>query len=202
MPTDILGQPWQIQAALAFGYLAYVASYTGIRVHHGTVHIAFITIVFSFLATLTFFFLGARSVAWQLLGAFVACGSAAVVWRACGRDLFSGFMHGTDLSWSNDDPSALFTLTGRTRHKITQVAVLLDDGTWLRCDDVNKFKDAAYWPCLIGPAGDVALYLTHEESPGSPAKEMKTVVNDHYGDRLTYVPANRVKRLTVRFTRN
>ena len=80
--------------------------------------------------------------------------------------------------------------------------MLLDDGTWLRCDDTSKFNDAPYAPCLIGPSGDVALYLTHEEPPGGPAKEMTTVIDAHYGDRLTYVPANRVRRLTVRHMRS
>jgi hypothetical protein len=167
MPTDILTLSWKVQAALACGYLAYMISYIGIRAHHRTVDITFITLVFSLVATLAIFLLEARGAVWSVTGAVILCVAAGVFWRALGRDWYWTAVRALDLSWSNDDPSALTTLSGRTRHKITQIAVLLDDGTWLRCDDVNKFEGAAHWPCLIGPTGDVALYLTHEEPPGA-----------------------------------
>jgi hypothetical protein len=198
MSTDILNQPWQIQAALACGYLAYMVSYTGIRVHHRAIEIAFISLVFSLGATLAIFLLSSRGPVWSVIGALVVCVSAGIAWRALGRDWYRQLMRVTDLSWSDDDPSALATIVGNSQHPVTQVAVLLDDGTWLRCDDTRRFDDAPYAPCLIGPNGDVALYLTHEEADGCAPKEMTTVIDPNYGTRLTYIPATRIRRLTVR----
>jgi hypothetical protein len=78
----------------------------------------------------------------------------------------------------------------------------MDDGTWLRCDDVRKFSDAPFAPCVIGPSGDVALYLSHEDSPDGKSKEITSARNREYGDRITYVPASRVKRITLRYKSN
>jgi len=102
------------------------------------------------------------------------------------------------VSWSDDDPSALATLSGNARFPVSQIAVELDNGTWLRCDDASRFANAPFGPFVIGPTGDVALYLTHLEKPGEPDVEVHNVRDGHWGDRITYVPAPRVRRITLR----
>lgn len=89
-----------------------------------------------------------------------------------------------------------------SKYRVYQVAVLKDDGTWLRCDDTTKFQGAPFAPCLLGPTGDVALYLTHTEPPNADVSELKTVRDAHYGDRITDVPANRIKMLTLRHVKS
>jgi hypothetical protein len=201
MSADILSLSWQIQAALASGYAAYMISYTGIRTHHRAVEITFITLVFSLIATLAILFIGADSPPIAIACAFITSIFAGLLWRGWGRDLYWKAMRKLDFTWSNDDPSALATLAGNARYPVTQIAVLLDDGTWLRCDDATKFNDAPYGPCLVGPTGDVALYLTHEEPRDAPAKEMQTVRDKHYGDQVTYIPSSRIKLINIRHLR-
>jgi hypothetical protein len=60
------------------------------------------------------------------------------------------------------------------------------------------FRNSPYGPCVLGANGDVALYLTHIDEPGKRSKELKTVQDGTYGDRMTYVPAARVRQITMR----
>jgi hypothetical protein len=103
-----------------------------------------------------------------------------------------------NITWSDDDPSALATLTGNAKFGVTQIAVRLDDDTWLRCDDLRQFEHAPFAPYVLGPSGDVALYLTHEETPDGKLKPQSTVCDPDYGDRITYVPASRIKQIVIR----
>jgi hypothetical protein len=198
MTPDLLTLPWQQQIVLAAGCASYMTAYMGARGHHRAIEMMFITLTFSLIST----FALAITPSWPPVASGLAAVAApliiALAWRKWGSHWFVEFMRHGDFTWSNDDPSALATLTANAKHPVTQIAVLLDDGTWLRCDDTAKFNDAPYAPCLLGPSGDVALYLTHEEPPGGDAKELKTVRNADYGDRLTYVPASRIRCITIR----
>jgi len=202
MNAELLKLSWQIQVALASGYSAYMLAYVGLRQSHRQIDTLFIALVFSLIASGTINLAGL----WRwtenpiVAGtiAFVLTTASAILWRKWGRKLLNKFLREINMSWSDDDPSALVTITSDSKHPISQVAVLLDDGTWLRCDSTSKFEGAPFFPCLIGPSGDIALYLTHEESAGQPAKELSSVRDAHYGDRLTYIPAQRIRQITLR----
>lgn len=202
MNIDVLNLPFAIQLSLASGYAAYIAAFTGLRERHHTIDTAFATLVFGVLAT------GILTALAPLLGrsgsailAFLGTVIAGLVWRKFGRTAWRLGLRKLDVSWSDDDPSALATLMSDTSYNLTQVAVLLDDGTWLRCDNTAQFHDAPHAPCVIGSGGDIALYLTHEERLGKEAEELKSVRDDEWGDRITYVPANRVTQITFRMTK-
>jgi hypothetical protein len=195
---DFLNLSWTVQVALASGYLAYAIAYAGLKNRHSTLDTAFITLAFSLVATTILYVL---SLAGQIIssGAAVSASLAAgVAWRKWGRDTYRWAAREFDLSWANDDASALDSLTGNTTNYLTQIAVQLDDGTWLRCDDTMKFSDAPHGPALIGPNGDIALYLTHEDAADGTSKEMKFTRDAYYGDLVTYVPASRIKLITLR----
>jgi len=200
MQTELLNLPWQIQVALAAGYSGYMLAYVGLRHTHRQIDTIFISVVFSLIAS------GAISLAarWSIeslysaASAFAVTCIVAVTWRRWGRKLLTKALRGINLSWGNDDPSALVTLSLNSEYPISQIAVLLDDGTWLRCDNTAIFNDAPFAPFLLGPNGDVALYLTHEEKIGEEAKELKSVRDSHYGDRITYVPASQIRQINFR----
>jgi hypothetical protein len=201
MTNELLNLPWQIQVALASGYGAYLMSYTGIRSHHRAIDTTFITLVFGLIAT-AILGLGTVFEAGGIASGITAFAVTVLVglwWRKWGRSALRWVLRRLDVSWSDDDPSALASISANTNCYLSQIAVLTEDGTWLRCDDTTKFKDAPFGPCLIGPNGDVALYLTHEEPPGKRARKLKTVRDSYYGDRLTYVPAPRIKRVALRY---
>ena len=198
-PAALLSLSWQIQVALAGGYAAYILAYTGIRDHHRTLDTTFGTLVFSVVASAAFsltspyllpLFAGAAAI--------VAAGSAGLAWRRWGRNLLRGVLRGPDVSWSDDDPSAWASLTSDTRNYVSQISVLTDDGDWLRCADTQPFADAPFGPCRLGPTGDVLLYLTDRVSPDGDIKPQIGVRDAHYGDLITYVPAARIRRVTVR----
>ena len=198
MIPDLQNLPWQIQASLASGYVAYVIAYAGSRARLQTIDTAFITLAFGLVATAALFLLADHPPAIRVPVAFVAACIAGGIWRKWGRQLVRFTLRVMDVSWSDDEPSALSTLSNNTRHRVTQVAVMLDDGRWLQCVDAAKFANAPNGPFLIGPNGDVALYLTHEDGPNGESKEQPSVRDEEYGDRITYVPASRIRCINIR----
>jgi hypothetical protein len=202
MNPELLSLPWAVQVALASGYAAYILAYTGLREHHRALDTTFTALVFSLVATAVIAIMR-DSFAPIVTGASAFAASVAVglVWRKWGRPALRWSIRKPDLSWSDDAPSALASLTSNNQYLVSQVAVLLDDGTWPRCDETGRFNDAPFGPCLFGPQGDVALYLTHEEPAGSSEKVLSTVRDAYWGDRITYVPAGRIRQITIRHQR-
>lgn len=199
MSADALQLPWNIQVALASGYAAYILCFAGIRAHHKAVDTTFSTLAFGLVATAVLFVLSPfKQPVWAGGAAFLATIIAGILWRKLGRGVLRAALRSGDVTWSNDDPSALATVSADSRHRVSQVAVLVDDGTWLRCDSTAKFEGAPFYPYVLGPSGDIALYLTHEDKPNGDSAELRSVRDAVHGDRVTYVPASRIKRITIR----
>lgn len=201
MNAELHNLPWHIQVTLASGYAGYLMAYVGLRESHKTIDTAFIVLAFGLVATATLWLLSAYPPLASGAAAFVSTCAAAFAWRKWGISILHWFYRKANLSWGNDDPTALATLTRSTRFYVTQIGVLLDDGTWLTCEDASKFADAPFGPCVIGPTGDIGLYLTAEEKPDGTSRQLSTVRNDHYGDRITYIPAARIRQITFRHRR-
>lgn len=199
MNSEIINLPWQIQVALASGYAAYSLGYMGMREHHRVLDATFRVLIFSLFASGALFAFSHLGPVWSGAAAAGSACLSGILWRWFGFSLLRAILRKLDISWSDDAPSAWATLSYNSKFRITQAAVLLDDGTWLRCDGAGRFQDAPFGPITLGPNGDVAIYLTHEELIGQPAKELSTVRDPNYGDRITYIPAQRVKRVTLRY---
>lgn len=209
MFPELLSLPIVIQLSLASGYAAYHFAYVGIREHHKTIDVAFITLAFGLIATAVFSSLIAieehlkfAGIFGQLvagLAAFLAAVFAAVIWRKYGRDWLQKDLRNKDISWANDDVSALRTISSSTSYFFTQVTVELIDGKCLITDNTSLFEGAPYAPFALGQNGDLAIYLTHEENPKTKKiKKFKTVRSPDCGDCMTYVPANQIRRMTFR----
>jgi hypothetical protein len=198
MNPDVLNLPWEVQVSLASGYVAYLLAFAGLRWRHSAIDVAFITLVFGLIATDSLVFTNNHHAVVAGTVAFAAACVSGFIWRKWGRSASRSLLRGVNLTWSDDHWSALDTLCGNSAHPVSQVAVLLDDGTWLRCDDTSKFNEVPFAPCLLGPTGDVALYLTHEEMADGSVRELSSVLNADYGARITYVPAARIRRITLR----
>ena len=200
LATKLINLPWQIQLALGSGYASYLLSYTGIREHHKTADKTFLTLSFGLIATGTLAVLNSH-LGFVLSGSIaflLSCGSG-IFWRKYGRVLFSSIIRRGDLSWSNDDPSALASLLDDTRNNVSQIAVLTKDGDWLRCDDTDLFASSPFGPCKIGPNGDVALYMTHLQKKGEVEKKLNSTRDADFGDRMTYIPCDSIQRINFRF---
>lgn len=200
MQPDILSLPWQVQLTLASGYAAYALAYAGIRAHHQTVEIAFATLVFGTIATATSY-----GLVWCGVNVFVASAiaflaaiAAGMFWRKTGRGLLRTAMAKSNISHADDDPSAWNALFAQSKYDVSQIAVKLIDGTWLRCDNTSRFASAPFGPALMGGSGDILIYLTNEDAPDGTSKEIKTTQDNSWGDRVTYIPKEQIARITIR----
>jgi hypothetical protein len=200
---DLLKLPWDLQVPLASGYAAYVLAYTGLRDRQKTVDVAFISLVFSLIATGILVVSAKRGIEPIKAGAlaFAVTVISGALWRKLGRPAVSWSLRAANITWSNDDPSALASLSENTKCYVTQVAVLLDDGSWLSCLNAVDFNKAPFGPFQLGPSGDIALYVTDISEADGVEKPQLTLRDSAYGDRITYVPAARIKRITVRYLR-
>ena len=200
MDEKILALPWQIQVALGSGYAAYLIAYAGVREHHKATEIAFRSIAFGLIATLAMMVTDDWP-KWQSLPlAFAFTVFFGAVWRRFGIKLTKKALRGADISWSDDTPNAWATLTVcNSDHPISQISVQMDDGSWLKCLDTRKFADSPFGPLTMGSNGDIALYVTHEQSKWGIQTEAADIIVDYYGARLTYVPASKVKRVAIRY---
>ena len=200
MSAELISLPWQVQVALASGYAGYMAAYAGMRSDRQTVEITFLSLLFGLFATAILGLLSHRigQVAAGLVGFFGAV-AVGLAWRKWGRDFWWGMLRAFRVSHSNDDPNAIAVLGSKTHCVVTQCAVQLDDNSWLFCDYTGDFRGAVHAPVTIGTNADVALYVTSVKDPEGNLRRLADVRNAEYGDRLTYVPAARVRRLSLRY---
>lgn len=202
MDEKLLNLPWEIQLALGSGYLAYMLAYLGIRDHHKPIDTTFKAIAFGLCATAVLKLMPSDLGWWRLGIAAAAPIAAAVLWRVALADAVQWFARKIDLTWADETPSAWSRITQHNRRfYYSQVSVQLDDDSILFCNDTRPFADAPYGPCTLGPSGDVALYVTHKCTRDSEIKPVDLVRDPFHGDELTYVPASRVRRVTVRLVR-
>ena len=130
--------------------------------------------------------------------AFISACTAGIFWRRYLRKLVRYALRASDVSWIDDDPSALASIVFNSDHRMSQLSVLMEDGTWLICKTLNKFDKSPFGPCKIGTDGDVAMYVTHTIDASGVEKEFKTTKDADYGDRITFIPASKIKRMNFR----
>lgn len=201
---DLLKLPWDVQLPLASGYAAYVLAYTGLRDRQKTVDVAFISLVFSLIATAVLAVATKHEVD-PIKASAMAFGItvlSGVLWRKLGRPFVSWSLRAANITWSNDDPSALASLSDSTKFYVTQVAVYMDDGSCMSCVNAADFNGSPFGPLQIGPQGDVALYVTEVSPANGETRQQTNVRHADYGDRITYIPAARIRQITVRHQRH
>lgn len=198
MPTDIIALSWSVQVALASGYAAYIMCYRGVRAHHTTHDTIFLTVVFSLVASAALWI--ARSLSPLAAGAsaFALTVVAGLLWRRRGMQFLTALLRGRNTTWSDDTPSAWARLQENREHPLSQISVLLKDGTWLHCNQTATFNDAPYAPCILGTNGDVLMYLTSVKPKEGDERQQTTTLDPNFGARLTYVPSAEIARVNVR----
>lgn len=198
MPTEILALSWKVQVALASGYAAYIISYRGVRAHHSAQDTVFLTLVLSLIASAELWLAGSLSPLTAGAFAFLLSVTAGVLWRRRGMRILSNLLRAPNTTWSDDTPSAWARLQDNHEFPLSQLSVLLKDGTWLHCNQTSTFNDAPYSPAVLGTSGDVLMYLTSIKPKGAYEREQRTTLDANFGARLTYVPASEIARINVR----
>lgn len=199
MDDKLLTLPWQIQLTLGCGYFAYMIAYGGIKQHHSSADAVFRSIGFGLVASAVLFWMPPYPV-WRPLTAAILTISAGAFWRAKGMLWFRSILRGSNVSWSDDTPSAWVTITAeRTDLRPSQIAVDIDGGRTIVCDDTTRFTDLPFGPCTFGLDGSIALYVTAERKPDGEWIEITDITEQGRGSKLTYVPASGVKRIEIRY---
>jgi hypothetical protein len=197
MNPDLLALPWKIQMALGAGYAGYTLGYIGLRKFHTASDVFFKTILFSLFASGVFIL--KFNLLWPmevLLAASVSI-IAGIIWNVTIRHLYTKVLKKIGIL-SNDLPTAWLSVSHDQENYFTQIGVQLEDGTWARCDNLSKFKDAPMGAAIFGSEGDIAFYVTHTESSNGETKALKSTSNEHYGDRMTYIPSHKISRINFR----
>jgi len=194
--------PWKTLLMLASGYAGYFVANVGVREHHKSIDVVFSTLVFGFFAALIYDRgAGDQEARWQWasLGAFAGTVVLGGLWSLFGRSLMYAALRVARVADTDELPSALASLF-RIRHKgMTQVHVKLQDGTWLKCDDLSRFKHAPGGPVTFGATGDLLMYVTHAQGIADEEFEVCPSVTDKdWGYEVTYLPANQIARIDVR----
>lgn len=196
---DLLSSPWQIQLALGSGYAAYLLAYMGRREHHKAIDTTFRTLAFGLVATVIISLLTTLPVYVVVPAAFVPTILAGALWRKFGMTMYDWAVRKADVSWSDDTPTAWQSITVcNSKHFVSQISVQLEDGSWLRCIDTRRFEDSPFGPATFGSNGDVAIYVTDEESATGEDVDIGNVDEPYWGPRLTYIPASRIRRVALR----
>jgi hypothetical protein len=121
-----------------------------------------------------------------------------VLWRKYFKNLTHSILSKLNVSWANDDPPALITISASTNYSIWQLLVETKDKHWFESLDIEKYATAPYGPFLLGPTGDVALYVDQITLPDGTEKEQRRVLDPLYGDKITYIPTGEIRRITMR----
>ena len=103
---------------------------------------------------------------------------------------------------SNDLPTAWLSISHDQEHYFTQLAVILDNGSCLSCDDLVQFANSPNGPAIFGTDGDLALYVTHIKKASGDLSQQTSIIDEYHGDRMTYIPSDKIARITFRKKRN
>lgn len=199
MEEAVIALPWQVQLSLGAGYAAYMLAYMGIREHHKSSDVVFRSIIFGLVTLGVFALVPAWEARYQIGVAIGVTLLSGLVWRVVGIGLMRGTMRQFNISWADDRPSAWTAVAiENASHTLSQISIELDDGTWFHCADTSMFGQSPYGPCTLGLNGDIALYVTSEEAPDGTVLDHPGTLNGDWGDRITFVPVGKIRRVAMR----
>lgn len=205
MPTDILALSWTVQVALASGYAAYIIAFRGIRSHHSAQDTAFSVLVFSLITSGVLWVMRGQSPVLGSVVAFILSIATAAIWRSLGGPVLGLILRRLKVTWADDTPSAWARLQENRSIRVSQIAVWLNDGSRLICEDASLFIGLPYAPYVLGTNGDVLLYVTHLRPARAAGEDNKpalkpqtTTIDLIRGARVTYVPSGQIARVTIR----
>ena len=203
MVSDKLLQlPFEIQAVLAIGYLAYRLATAGLDRHHRTGDFVLQVLVYGAIAKVA-----QEGVApwiqspWCGLGVgLVLALLAAACWRAFGRRATVWLLRKFRVTRENYSPSTWASLIDDPR-PWHYVSVKLRDGTWLESNIDGLPKRLPHDPLDVDTDGNIAMYVTSRTDPNGTEHKFETAdVLDEFGRaQITYIPASQIDRVTISF---
>lgn len=200
MDEKILSLPWQIQVSLGAGYVAYLLAYAGIRDHHKGIDVPFRAISFGLVATLMLYVTSDLSPVFAILSSSLVTVFSGILWRMCGIPAYRCFLRKFRISWADDTPSAWSKIAlENTKYTTSQLAVNLQDGSWVKCSNVHRVSEWPNGPFVLGNNGDVAMYIDKVSYPDKSERDFgETISVDGWGKNMTFIPAQQVRQIKMR----
>lgn len=197
----ILKLPFEIQLVLAAGYLAYRVANTGLDQSHKTIDTIFQVLAYGLVAYLMygladkhFSSIVAVNTAAAVLSAIIAAG----LWRRFGRKIFVAIARKAGVMRENLFPSTWAHLINDNQ-KWGYIAVTRDDDVKFESNLAALPNGIPLEPVDVDHLGNIALYVTRTISPSGEIGDHSEngVVDEHGRAHLTFIPANKIKTVTV-----
>ncbi|EAO8388446.1 hypothetical protein C6J21_001393 [Salmonella enterica subsp. enterica serovar Thompson] len=202
--ASLIDLPWATLVTLASGYIGYFIANVGLKDHHKAIDITFATLVFSLLPTLAYALVLLTCT--SLLATYISTVSAVVIavatgafWRKKGRKWMYLLLRKYNISWSDSTSSAWQQMFGMTDYVVTEVIVILKDGSELRSLLPGDFEAEPNGSFALGTNGDVIIYATHHRLSASKNWVEYPDVNDAtLGALATWIPSGQIASLKLR----
>ena len=197
--ADLLVLPISTLIVLAAGYMAYRVAFVGHDGAHTTADIVFLSFTFSAIASVILWLFGT----WFVIGAPVSTGitlAAAVLWRTRIHPWLWQKLRSNGISDHDRGRNVWESMLMRPLNAPTRLVVTLKSGRQLMCADARSFDFAPLGPCLLGPDGSVALYVTDERQDATKPWNLRKpyeAENMPGGYEMTYVPAAEIARVAI-----
>ncbi|MGR3480679.1 hypothetical protein [Salipiger marinus] len=200
----LLDLPFDVLLLLAAGYASYRIAFIGRDAHHSTIDVTFISLAFAAIAKLSMQLTAQAAPdvpVWSIgLGSAAASLLIAVVWRRWGQASTYKALRACSVSDHDGQPDVWRSMLARDLKAPTRLVVCLKDGRSLMCEELAKFNDAPMGPCLFGPDGSVALYVTDILKPGAEDWDQVEPFDPErssWGYELSLIPSSEIARIDV-----
>ncbi|EAA6041255.1 hypothetical protein CE665_20050 [Salmonella enterica subsp. enterica serovar Poona] len=199
--ASLINLPWATLVTLASGYIGYFIANVGLKDHHKPIDVTFSTLIFGLFAAMVY-----QAFIWVGCGEYFAAFPAVVYafangawWRKYGRKWMYKFLRDHDISWSDSTSSAWQQMFGHTDYRVTEVYIILKDGSGLLSRLPGNYEGLPNGPFTLGDKGDVVLYVTHRSPANSDEWEKyNNAVDSPWGALASWVPADQIARIDIR----
>lgn len=196
----ILELPFEFQAMLVAGYLAYRVSVVGVDKNIRAQDQFFQILVYGFIGLIASQILHKfvnDNRLWTISVILAVPFVSSCIWRGFGHDRFFKLMRFTKVHSSYSQDSTLDTIQyefGKLPRRY--VAIRLKDGRWLK-SDLGKVMEAnpPSKPFILDGEGNVAVYVTNVWSEKDGAKVVE--FEDDGTFEYTYIPHAEIKEMDI-----
>jgi hypothetical protein len=124
--------------------------------------------------------------------------AAGTAWRFILREALRALLRYAGYSWADETASAWDCLQENSRYGVNQLTVELDDGRYLYCSDTRRVAKLPFGPFTLGARGDLLMYVDRSQSPSGEVRDVEGVFDEDWGDLVTYIPKERIRKIAIR----
>jgi len=199
MPDSLYTLPIELQVALGGGYLAHAIAYAGLRRPPGATELALRSLAFGLGALLCYRL--ALQMGWPVPFAVAAAITTGVIlgalWRRFGMKLARRLLGGISGSSEDGMPDAWTAIIQSPGLNVTQLSVRTTDGRTL-FHDRTSYGAALHDGLYFGSDGSIMMVIDEERHADGSERKAQDLTVEHWGTRLTYLPAASIAQVNLR----